>query len=39
MDAGEITVDCEPLKSYVLQPKIKMINDKFYLECPLIFCK
>ena len=35
MDTGEIAVDCKPLKTHVLQPKIKMMNDKLCLECPL----
>lgn len=35
MDAGEITVDCKPLKNKVLQPKIRLMNDTLYLEYPL----
>lgn len=36
MYAGEITVDCKPLKNKVLQPKIKMMNDTLYIEYPLL---
>lgn len=35
MYAGEITVDCKPLKNKVLQPKIILMNDTLYLKYPL----